>query len=55
MKWLLNRMSEGSTWAGLGLVAVQLLQNGVNVNSPAFWGSVAAGIAATLIKDKGTV
>jgi len=55
MKWLFGRLKEGSTYAGLGLLAMQVLQTGADYHSPAFWGTVAAGVAAVLTKDKGAV
>jgi hypothetical protein len=52
LKWVLSRIKEGSTWAGLGIIAAALgLPNDVVT---AGWDvlAAAAGLAAILLKDK---
>jgi hypothetical protein len=46
MKWLLARLSEPSTWAGLGLFASQLLPAIATHNPVAIVGAVAGALAA---------
>lgn len=51
-KWLLDRVKEGSTWAGVGIIAAALgISNEVAMAS---WEllAAAAGLGAILLKDK---
>lgn len=52
MKWLFQRLSEPSTWAGLaGLLpaVLSMVSGGV---TPAALGGLVAGTAAVLMKEK---
>lgn len=56
MKYILERLKEGSSWAGLGAL---LLVLGVNVDAEllqyiSYAGSGLAGVAAFFLRDRGT-
>lgn len=54
MKWFLNRMSEGSTWAGLAALLPTVLQVvATGQITPAGVSAIVGGVAAVLIKEKG--
>ena len=51
MKWLLARLSEPSTWAGIGLFATQVLPAFQTHSAPAIVGAVV-GALATVTSEK---
>lgn len=53
MKWLLERLREPSTWAGLaGLLPAVISVSSGPVSSQAI-GGIVAGVAAVLMREKG--
>lgn len=53
MKWLLNRLTEPSTWAGLAGLLPAALSLGAGAPSPEMIGAFVAGLAAVLMKEQG--
>lgn len=53
MKWLLSRLAEPSTWAGLAAALPSIVSLAANTNNPAAWAAAAGGIAAAVIPEQG--
>lgn len=53
MKWLLSRLAEPSTWAGLAAALPSIVSLAANTNNPAAWAAAAGGIAAALLPEQG--
>lgn len=53
MKWLFQRLSEASTWAGFAALIPSVIGLVADRNNPAAWGAAATGVAAVLVKEKG--
>lgn len=52
MKWLLARLSEPSTWAGIGLFATQVLPAIQTHSTPAILGALVGAIATVTSEQK---
>lgn len=52
MKWLLSRLSEPSTWAGLAVLAPAAINAAAGGLNPQSIGAIAGGLAAVLMKEK---
>ena len=55
-KWLLARLEEPSTWAGIGLL-VQTLQTQMSLEGPAKWAGIATAVVAgfhAVVKSEGS-
>lgn len=59
MEWIISRLSEPSTWAGIGLVTNSIVQSGPGIvtaiASGNFLGAIeiVAGLVAIIVKEKG--
>lgn len=53
MKWLMSRLKEPSTWAGLAVLAPSAVQAAAGGLTPQAVAQIAGGLAAVLIKEKG--
>jgi hypothetical protein len=53
MNWLLRRLSEPSTWAGLAIVAQGVSELAVNSYNTNAWGAVIGGLVSIVVKEKG--
>jgi hypothetical protein len=55
MKWMLKRLNEPSTWAGLAIVAGAGQVVAADPKNPAAWLGALAGLAAAVKSEKGAV
>lgn len=52
MKWLINRLREPSTWAGLAALIPTAISLASAPLTPQLIGGAVAGLAAVLMKEK---
>lgn len=53
MKWIINRMREPSTWAGLGIIAGAVQVIASDPRNPVAWAGAVAGLAAAVRREQG--